>query len=327
MLGDVRPFAVLVPFALALAACTDAVGDLSRPAADAAPADAGGAGVESGAGPRRPGALRFATFNVHRLFDTTCDSGSCGAGAFEEVPSQGAFDRQVAAIAAGIERLDADVIALQEIENLRAMSALRDRLAQDGFAYATTELGETGAPASVDVAIFARASQADVRMHRDALTRPDGSGTTFSRALLEVRATFGARKVVFFAAHFRSKVDDDPGRRYAEAVRTREIVTAAAKEEPDALVVLGGDLNDEPGSPAIAALEEGGALVRVAQDLPSAEQATFVFSGRAIAIDHLFVAPGGVPRYVGKSAHVVRDGSGGLGGSDHAALQADFALE
>ena len=35
---------------------------------------------------------------------------------------------------------------------------------------------------------------------------------------------------------FRSKVDDDPGRRYAEAVRTREIMTAASAEDASALV-------------------------------------------------------------------------------------------
>lgn len=328
MLGKVRSPLVLL---LALvSACNDAVGDTPRPASSDAAVDAGSAAGGEAGSPRRPGVLRVATFNVHRYFDTICDSGSCTAGAFEEVPTDAAFERQTAAIAGGIERLDADVIALQEIENLRAMSALRDRLAKDGFAYATAEIGETGAPASVDVAIFARAPQAEVRTHRNVpLTRPDGSATTFSRELLELRMTFGARRVVFFAAHFRSKVDDDPGRRYAEAVAARDIVSAAAKEEPDALVVLGGDLNDEPGSPPVDALEQGGALVRVAKDLPPAEQATFVFSGRAISIDHLFVAAGGASRYVAKSALVVRDGAagGGLGGSDHAALQADFALE
>ncbi len=328
MLGKVRS-SVLLLVAL-VSACNDAVGDVPRPAPIDAAADTGSSSGGGPGGSRRPGFLRIATFNIHRYFDTVCDSGSCGAGDFEEVPTEAAFERQTSAIAGGIERLDADVVALQEIENLRAMSALRDRLAKDGFAYPTAELGETGAPASVDVAVFSRAPQAEVRTHRNVpLTRPDGSATTFSRELLELRMTFGARRVIFFSAHFRSKVDDDPGRRYAEAAAARDIVSAAAKEEPDALVVLGGDLNDEPGSPPIEALEQGGSLVRVAKDLPPAEQATFVFSGRAIAIDHLFVAAGGASRYVAKSALVVRDGAagGGLGGSDHAALQADFALE
>ena len=260
--------------------------------------------------------MRVATFNVHRLFDTVCDSANCGAGAFEETLTQAELDAKVARLADGITKLDADVVALQEIENASVFEALRTRLP----GYVTAELGETGAPASMDVAILARGAVSEIRRHRDEpLARPDGTGTTFSRELLEARLTIGQRAVIAFAAHFRSKVDDDPGRRIAEANKTREIMTAAASEVPGALVVLGGDLNDEPGSEAILALEGGGALVRVAQDLSPAAQATFVRDGRGIAIDHVFVTMNGAARYVPGSAAVVPDL-----GSDHAALRADF---
>lgn len=293
--------------------CTDAVGDQPRPLQAN---DAGSDAVAPESGPPARGAVRVATFNVHRLFDTVCDSANCGAGDFEETLTAAELDAKVATLAEGIEKLDADVVALQEIENASVFDALRARLP----GYVTAELGETGAPASMDVAILARGPAAEFRRHRDEpLTRPDGTGTTFSRELLEARLTIGGRAVIVFAAHFRSKVDDDPGRRIAEANKTRELMIAAAGDAPGALVVLGGDLNDEPGSEAIVALEGGGVLVRVAQDLAPEAQATFVRDGRGIAIDHVFVTMAGAARYVPKSAAVVGDV-----GSDHAALRADF---
>ena len=98
----------------------------------------------------------------------------------------------------------------------------------------------------------------------EVLTRPDGSTTTFSRELLEVHVTKAGRAIIFFAAHFRSKSNDDPGRRLAEAQATRRIVDAVAAANPRALVVLGGDLNDTPGSPPLDALTGNGGLLRAA---------------------------------------------------------------
>lgn len=306
--------ALTILAAFAGPACTDAVGDQARP--PLAAADAGAPDADADPGIPARGAIRVATFNVHRLFDTACDSGNCAGGDFEEVVTQAELDQRLAELAASIVKLDADVVALQEIENAVVFDALRSRLS----GYVTAELGETGAPASMDVAILSRGVATEIRRHRDEpLTRPDGSATTFSRELLEARLTIEERRVFFFAAHFRSKVDDDPGRRFAEANKTREIMTAASAEDPTALVVLGGDLNDEPGSDPIRALEGDGALVRVAQDLPPAAQATFARDGLALTLDHVFVTKNGAARYVPRSASVVPDL-----GSDHSALRADF---
>lgn len=304
----------------AVSACTDAVGDQPRSTSPGPPTETDAGADTAVSGPPARGAVRVATFNVHRLFDTTCDSTMCGAEAFEEVATQEQLDRRIEELASAIAKIDADVLALEEIENAAVFDPLRDRLAAKGLGYVTAELGETGAPASMDVAILARGAATEIRRHRDeVLTRPDGTTTVFSRELLEARVTLGERRVIFFAAHFRSKVEDDPGRRIAEATKTREIMLAAGAEDAGALVVLAGDLNDVPGSDAIGALEVGGDLLRVAQDLPVGEQPTFVRDGLGIAIDHVFVTKAGASRYVPRSAAVVRDL-----GSDHAALRADF---
>ena len=187
-------------------------------------------------------------------------------------------------------------------------------------------LGELHTPASVDVAIVSRTPIAQVIGHRAAqpLTRPDGTITSFSRELLEVHLhADNGGPAVMFAAHFRSKANDDPGRRLAEAQVASRLVNAAAAAHPGALVTLGGDLNDTPGAPPLDALIVDGGLVRVADDLPAAEQATYRYLGQAQAIDHILVAPTPAVARVPRSSRVWKDGAG-WGGSDHFALTSDF---
>ena len=272
-----------------------------------------------------PGTVRIAAFNVHRFFDTVCDSGSCGGTAYEELPSADVFNARAVRIAQAIASMKAGVVLLSEVETLPCLEALKARLPE----FSTAVLGEIGTPASVDVAVLARYPLREVRLHRAQriLTRPDGTTTLFAREFLEVRLDVQGAEVIVFAAHYRSKVDDDPGRRYAEAEASRDIVTAVAAERPGALVVLGGDLNDVPGSPPLEALEQGEALQRVSSELPLEELGTVWFQGASLALDHLYRARDASGPSVPGSFRVVRDAPGsGLARSDHAAVQADFEL-
>lgn len=276
--------------------------------------------------PADPSVLRAATFNTRLFFDPRCDSGQCAAGDFEQVPTPAAFARRAEQLAAAVRSMRADVVALQEIESQESLDALRGHL---GDLYPTAVLGEIGLPGSIDVAVLGSGAPVLVRRHRDQrLTRPDGSATSFTRELLEVHLMVKGRRVILFAAHFRSKVNDDPGRRLAEAQAARDILIATANEFPEALVLLGGDLNDTPGSPPLAALEDAPTLLRVARDRPPASVTTYTWQGQGQAIDHLFVSLSARSAYLPGSAVAVHDPSGSLGlaGSDHAALRADFKL-
>ncbi len=326
---SVRTFAFGLAVVLAGAAACSDQGLASPPVASVA-RDAGTAdgAVSEDAGTKRAGVIRVATLNTHRFFDTVCASGSCGAGDFEAVVTSAQLEAVATRLAAGIALIDPDIIALEEVETQACLDALVAKLAAAGLTFSIAHLGETGFAGSFDVAILARGTLGAIKTHREVpLKRADGSATTFSRELLEIRMTFGARSVVMFAAHFRSQFDDDPGRRLAEANATRTIMGATATELPDALVVLGGDLNSAPGSEAIAAMESGGTLLRVAKDQPEAAQATYLFNGKRSALDHVFVAAGQASRYLPMSATVYRDDDRGFAGSDHAALAADFSIE
>jgi uncharacterized protein len=290
-------------------------------AGDAGPVDAGTGGPDAGFGP----SIRVVTFNVRRFFDSVCQSGQCAAGDFEALPTQAEFEARADELATGIRATGAQVVVLQEIENQTALDALSSRL---GDILPGAAMGETGAPGSMDVAVMASVAIDSTVRHRasSVLVRPDGSTTTFSREFYEVHVRVLEREVIAFAAHFRSKVNDDAGRRLAEAQAAHSIVTKAAGANPDALVLLAGDLNDTPGSPPLTALESDGALIRVARDNPVADQATYIFNGQGQAIDHVFRAAGSPGSTVPGSVKVLK-GSYGYAGSDHFALQADFTAQ
>jgi len=337
-LSSLLVVACLVPaFALsgAAAGCDDGGRTTPTPlptATSTTPRDSGSSPQEGWGDPlatKRPGVLRIAQLNVRRFFDATCDSGQCGASGFEEQPTQQQYDDRVAQLAAGLAKLEADVITLAEVETQGCLDAVQAKLKENGFEYPVAKVAEIGTPGSVDVAVLARGKFESLKTHRketEPLLRPDGSQTIFTRELPEVHLTIGTTSVIVFAAHFRSKSDDDPGRRLAEAKKTQELMVAAGTANTGALVLLGGDLNDIPGSDAINAIEKDAALVRVAKDLPVAEQGTYRFSGQNQAIDHIYTTANRATAYVAKSATVLREGNSGFAGSDHATIYADFNL-
>lgn len=270
--------------------------------------------------------VRIATFNAHRYFDTVCDTGQCAPGDYEEQPTPEEFARKTAILAFAIARLDADTVLLQEVEDDTALFALRDALGPD---WRTAVMGETNSPGSVDVAVLSRDTVVDVRRHRSvALSRPDGTPTLFAREFLETELDHAGHRVIVFCAHFRSMVGDDPGRREAEARAARQIVTARAELSPSALVVMGGDLNDTPGSVTLDALLSGGELFRVASVLPEGEDKTWGRGPSAVAFDHLLVAVRASGELIPNTVSVRWDAppARGYGGSDHAALVAGFGL-
>ena len=317
-----RPALALWGLVLTLAGC-DGTSTQVPPAQDAGGCVQGNCPQpDSGTAPLPSGThVRIAAYNVHRLFDTVCDTGSCGGSNYEELPTEAEFQSQVAQLGPAINALEADIVMLEEVETQQSLDGLLARVPVYGY----SKLGETYSPASVDVAVLSVFPILETRSHRNQyIIKPDGSFTRFSRDLLEVHLDVDGRRVIVFAAHFRSKVNDDPDRRMAEANASRLILLESAKEFPDALVVLGGDLNDVPGSDPINAMDES--LLRVGKDRPDSATWTYFYSGRGQAIDHLYLAPNDGGAYVPGSFRVARDPNGGYGGSDHGAVYADFVL-
>lgn len=323
---------------------TDADGDLIRPmpdvndvgndvvpdlgpddaVQDAAAGDGGTVDAGDTPEPFTGPSITVATWNTLRFFDTVCDSGTCGPDEYEPVLSPAQLRAAAMRVAQAVNDIDADIIVLQEVESAECVDALLAEL--DPNPYTVVVLGESGTDASLDVLTLARGELVEVVRHADTrLPRPGGGTTSFAREFLEVRLRVDGAEVTVFNAHFKSQSGDDPSRRLAEARAAHDIVTASAASRPGALTVFGGDLNDTPGSEPINALDDSGELLRVAGEL-GGDAATITFNGVSEAIDHLYFANAGAGAYLRGSAAVLRNASGGFGGSDHAALRADFAL-
>ncbi|MCY1062863.1 endonuclease/exonuclease/phosphatase family protein [Nannocystis sp. SCPEA4] len=274
--------------------------------------------------PPGPEDIVVATFNVHLFFDMVCDSGQCGGGAFEEAYSMAEFNYRADQIAAAIDGLQADVVLLQEVESQDCLDALVERLPQ----FTTAYLGETGFTASIDTALLSRLPLIEIRSHGEApIPLPDGGSTHFARDYLEAHLDAGGHRLIAFAAHFKSKNDDDPERRLAEAQAARDLIDLAVDNYPDALVVMGGDLNDVPESPPLQAIEADGGTSRVAAELGD-DDWTYVYDGETRALDHLYLSTrSGGGSFVDGTARVLRTpGQDGWGGSDHAAVRGTFRV-
>lgn len=264
------------------------------------------------------------TYNTHLFFDKICDSEYCSGSDFESVPSDSEYNAKVRDLADSVKKIGADIILLQEVEK---ESCLKDLFEKSG-AYDEFYLGEKGAKASVDTGVMTKGKITYKNLHPEQIdcSGCDGGKTTFSHTFLETHIELGCRKIIVFSAHFKSKADDDAPRRLAEAAAAAKILKNTVKKYPDALIVMGGDLNDEPGSDTLQSLENESSFVRVAGELSSNDQATYSYRDAAIALDHIFWVKSDLGSYKTGSAEVVKDAPSlyYLGSSDHAALKAAF---
>ena len=267
--------------------------------------------------------VTIATYNSYRFFDTVCDTGYCGSSDYEVQFSDSEYQEKVEDMAAALKKIGADIVLLQEVEKKSCLEDLQKEL---GNMYSAIYIGETGGDASVDTAVITKGTIVDTDKHLGSIPHPDGGTTTFTRAFLEVEINLGGRKIIVFSAHFKAKSSDDPDRRLAEAQAALEILEDTADNNPDALIVMGGDLNDYPGSIPIDTLEDSSELLRVASDI--SDDATYYHDGPE-AIDHIFVSLEGAGNYVPGSAVIVKDSPSwySLMSSDHAAVKADFSFE
>jgi predicted extracellular nuclease len=143
-------------------------------------------------------------------------------------------------------------------------------------------------------------------------------------------------------------VNDPPIRvtevqRKAQARVVRDYVNLLLGADPEALVVVAGDLNDFPfGEPGegldhpLAILEGGAgevALTNLINEEKAAERYTFVFDGNSQVLDHILLSPALLGRWVavdilhfnaGFPQTLADDPSTTLGSADHDPVEARF---
>ncbi|WP_406208516.1 lamin tail domain-containing protein [Kitasatospora sp. NBC_01560] len=132
---------------------------------------------------------------------------------------------------------------------------------------------------------------------------PGNSAFAASRKPLAGEFRWHGRPVFVIANHFNSKGGDQPlfGRyqqparpsetqRHAQATVVKSFTDRILAVDPNATVIVLGDLNDFEFSTTADLLTAGGTLVDLPRTLPLAERYTYVYEGNSQVLDHILLS-------------------------------------
>lgn len=264
------------------------------------------------------------TWNVENLFDLIDEPGRP-----DPIPTVEALETQLNKLAQAIqiELGLPEILVVQEVENTAIVQELGDRV----NAVAGTDYQAISFDASdvrgIEVAFLWDAGRVSL-LNAFQLTGPDveaafgPSSPSAGREPLIGEFEIGGKRITVVGCHFKSKSGDDPlfgvnipnqriteVQRKAQARVVRDFVNTLLDADPEAHVIVAGDLNDfefgEPGEGSdhpLAILEGSGGevpltnLVNLEKD---AERFSFIFDGNSQVLDHMLISPALMPYFAG----------------------------
>ncbi|WP_030194694.1 endonuclease/exonuclease/phosphatase family protein [Streptomyces sp. NRRL S-87] len=244
--------------------------------------------------------LRLATFNVENLFarwrfkdgvdpaEANTRGWIVDQTRFKEL---GMDDKAITG--AAVRELDADVLALQEVENVDTLKHFRDRSLGGAAKYPYVAGVDGNDVRLIDVAVLSKLPITHIRTYQHLVDPASPTAPLFSRDCLEVDVLVGAnggpgRTVTLFVNHFKSMREgrsQTRSKRERQSAGVMDIVTRRFGQSPGEhpFVVL-GDLNDYlqtngNGSSGIDGLVGWDQVENVVARLPEEEQWTHFFAG------------------------------------------------
>jgi endonuclease/exonuclease/phosphatase family metal-dependent hydrolase len=218
--------------------------------------------------PRQPGAIRLATYNMLNFFDGVDDPTL--SGEFDDLPM--ATPRQrCEKLAEAIIEMDADVLALQEVESLEALTWFRDTfLPKAGYRYIASK--DVGYYRGIENSVLSRFPIVDTRiwkgMSLDDVSREgpgwsnvpekDRRGMSFQRSplMVEIDVSDSYRLTLFVLHHKAGR--DYRHRREAEALRIVELIRQVEASDPGRNIIVMGDFNAAPWDKSLRVYLEAG---------------------------------------------------------------------
>jgi predicted extracellular nuclease len=170
------------------------------------------------------------------------------------------------------------------------------------------------------------------------LSSSPGRLGTQSDAFFETRKSlvgeFRARgkKLFVIVNHFSSKGDDQPLfgpaqpptrlseiARHGQADVVHDFAEALLDADPDANVIVLGDINDFEFSSTVGILEAGDVLHSLVRDLPAVQRYSYVFEGNSQVLDQILFSPNLVDRFPHEYdiVHVNSEFADAVQASDH----------
>ncbi len=281
---------------------------------------------------KRPRHLTVMAYNVNNMYDVFDDPYTNDEGT--RVKPRREYEQ----IANLIEKVDADVIALSEVENEGVLKAMVYEVMPDaGYDYIAVM--PTNSTRGGNLGVVSRLPIVSMTSHRLVNLAPAGvepfTFRRFARDLLRVRLAVTPNNTLdLYVVHFKSKRNygtDIESRKWrlAEAITTRRIIDQHRRTGAD-WVLIAGDLNDTPSSPPVTALlsprdDAPPPLLDLHAQLPPEKRITYLSRKYRSTIDYLLASPQLAECLVPGSSHVPDDPQL-LAGSDHAPVVATFSL-
>ncbi len=133
---------------------------------------------------------------------------------------------------------------------------------------------------------------------------PTNVAFTDNRKPLAAEFTFNGYTLFVIANHWKSKHEDQPlfgryqpptqttaAQRLEQATVVGDFVASIRAIDPNALIIVLGDLNDFEFSAPLSTLKTRGGLENEIESLPLNERYTYLYEGNAQAFDHILVSP------------------------------------
>jgi predicted extracellular nuclease len=327
-------------------------------------------GVEINPLPEIPASRRTAenhdftvtTFNVENLFDLVDNPDKDDEGS---TPEPDELETQLTKLALAIELELAlpEIIVVQEIENEAIAQELADRVnAAAGTSYMARSF-ETSDGRGIEPGFLWDSNRVEL-VDAYQLSGPDvaaafgpGSASPGREPIAGLFDVGGEEPLWIVGNHFKSKGGDDPPygvsfvritevQRKLQAQVVRTFVNTIFDADPDAWVIVTGDLNDfQFGEPGEGTDHPVGILEGIAGEVPltnminfeqAKERFTFVFDSNSQILDHTLVSPALLDMVVGQDilhfnaaypSNLGSDATTTLRASDHDPFEVRFKLD
>lgn len=253
-----------------------------------------------------PGSLCIAFWNVENLFDTIDDPEVSGDEEYTPFGKRqwtwSRLDAKILDIATVIDRLNEDegpdLIGLSEVENLGVLERLAARTKRR---YAIVHK-DSPSRRGIDCAILYDPGVFQLRDQRYHVVKPTGNYKT--RDVVEAEFEIGGSRLIVFVNHWPSRSGGEKRTapfRLAAARVVRDRVTERLREQPNAELVVMGDLNDYPSDESVcktlravadAGTMKPGDLFNTTARFEGTQKGTHLYRGRWNVLDHMIVSQG-----------------------------------
>lgn len=265
--------------------------------------------------------IRVASFNIRNLFDDVDDP------YFLDETTNAKPRQELIRLSESIRKLDADVVALQEVESRGYLQRFDDVFLHD-LGYEVVHFSGNDRRGS-GLAVLTRIPVGQVVSNRHrSFAGPDGEMTRFSRDLLcvELLPSAGSKPFEVWVTHLKSKREGPEAtepKRMAEVTEIRRLFAARLLQDPDARILLCGDFNDTFDSNPIRTLIGDGQLVKHFVDKLPNDPVTYNLEPYQAMIDFIFGSKSAAQAYVADT-YRIENQTLEQSGSDHNPVVAEF---